>query len=89
MLSRQGASLLKTVGLEDWIAVNGDDYIEKAVTAAKNLPALSALRARLRDQMRTSPLCDAPRFARNMEAALWEMWKRHAEDAARRAVGAH
>jgi len=33
------------------------------------------LRARLREQVRASPLFDAPRFARNFEDALWGMWQ--------------
>jgi protein O-GlcNAc transferase len=33
------------------------------------------LRAGLREQVRTSPLFDAPRFAKHFEQALWEMWQ--------------
>jgi predicted O-linked N-acetylglucosamine transferase (SPINDLY family) len=43
---------------------------------ASDLPRLVDLRSTLRERLRTSPLMDAPRFARNMEAAYREMWRR-------------
>ena len=77
-LSRQGVGLLTNVGLPDWIAADEDDYICRAVTQAGNLTQLADLRRRLRHQVLTSPVFDAPRFASHFEAALREMWrKRH------------
>ena len=70
MLSRQGASLLSAAGLHDWIATDAEDYVAKAVAHASDLDRLSALRMRLREQVRTSALFDAERFARNFEALL-------------------
>ncbi|MBI3480942.1 MAG: tetratricopeptide repeat protein [Nitrosomonadales bacterium] len=75
LLSRQGASLLTAVGLNDLVANSEADYIAKAVALASDLPGLAALRAGLREQARTSTLYDAQRFARNFEAALWGMWQ--------------
>ena len=43
---------------------------------AGDLPRLSGLRATLRDRLEASPLMNAPRFARNIEAAYHEMWRR-------------
>jgi predicted O-linked N-acetylglucosamine transferase (SPINDLY family) len=77
LLSRQGASLLTAAGLGDWIATSREDYIAKALAFASDLSELSALRSGLREKVRTSPLLDAPRFARNFEDALWSMWKLH------------
>jgi len=78
-IARVGESLLNTVGLGEWVAADEDEYVAKAVAMASDLPRLAALRASLRPQMAASPLCDAPRFARNFEAALRGMWVRWCE----------
>ncbi len=72
---RGGVSLLANLGLENLIATNERDYIEKAAALANDLPRLANLRATLRDLMSKSPLVDAPRFARNIEVAYRQMWK--------------
>ncbi len=72
--SRHSASHLSNVGLADWIAPDADAYIEMAVARAADLAGLARLRAELRPMMRASPLCDAPRFARNLGAALRAAW---------------
>ena len=74
-LSRTAASIAQNVGLADWIATSEDDYVAKAVSFAGDLPKLAALRAGLREQVRVSPLFDAPRFAKHFEEALWGMWQ--------------
>lgn len=76
MLGRQGASLLGAAGLQDWIAADIDEYIEIAIEAAAHPQVLADLRAGLREKMVASPLCDALRFARNLESALWTMYSR-------------
>jgi protein O-GlcNAc transferase len=75
-LSRCGQSLAYNAGLADWIAEDDDDYVAKAVMHTQDLKQLSALRTGLRQQVLASPLFDAPRFARHLEAALWGMWER-------------
>jgi predicted O-linked N-acetylglucosamine transferase (SPINDLY family) len=72
-VSRVGASLLTHAGLAGWIAATPDDYVARAVAAVRDLPALAALRRGLREQVRTSPLCDAVRFTRGFEAACEAM----------------
>ena len=79
-IARVGESLLNSVSLPDWVAATSEDYVAKAASAAHDLQALAQLRSRLRAQMATSPLCDAPRFARNLEAAFREMWIRWCAD---------
>jgi hypothetical protein len=70
-----GESIAHNAGLADWIAENDDDYVAKAVLHTADLGRLAALRKRLRAQVLASPLFDAPRFARHLEAALWGMWE--------------
>jgi predicted O-linked N-acetylglucosamine transferase (SPINDLY family) len=69
-LSRQGLSILQNLGLADWVARDADDYVARAVRHAGDLATLSALRQGLRARLLASPLCDAPRFARHLEAGL-------------------
>jgi predicted O-linked N-acetylglucosamine transferase (SPINDLY family) len=76
LVSRQGASLLACAGLDDWIAVGADDYVARALAHATDIDDLVRLRSTLRQEVLTSPLFDAARFARNLEAALEGMWQR-------------
>ena len=68
-------SVAHHAGLTDWVAVDKDEYVAKAVAFTSNLERLAALRDGLRKQVLASPLFDAPRFARNFEDALWGMWQ--------------
>lgn len=88
-LSRQGLGLLGNVGLESWSATTVDDYVHIAVTAAKDLAALAALRDELRQRMRSSPIMDADRFASDLQALLRRAWGAWCEQrSARGAVAA-
>jgi predicted O-linked N-acetylglucosamine transferase (SPINDLY family) len=77
--SRAGLSLLSCVGLGELAASSEDGFVRIAVELAGNLPRLAEMRATLRARMRASPLMDAPRFARNLEAAFLWIWKRRTE----------
>jgi predicted O-linked N-acetylglucosamine transferase (SPINDLY family) len=72
-LSHLGESIAHNSGLSDWIAVDEEDYIAKAVAFASDLESLSALRKGMREQILHAPLLDAPRFARHFEKALRAM----------------
>lgn len=74
-VSRAGVSLLNNVGLPQLVATSPDDLVELASRVAKNLPELTELRRTLRQRMQESPLMDAPRLARNLEAAYRAMWQ--------------
>ena len=73
--SRHSASHLGNAGLGDWVAADIAGYVDLAVARAADLPALRRLRAGLRPMMKASPLCDAPRFAANLGAALRQVWQ--------------
>jgi protein O-GlcNAc transferase len=80
MVSRQGASLLTCSGLSDWIALDEEDYITKAVVHASDMEKLARLRSNLRQQVLASPLFDGRKFATNFETAMWEMWQQFREN---------
>jgi protein O-GlcNAc transferase len=73
--SRHSTSHLSNVGLADWVTETAEDYVAMAVARAGDIPALAKLRAGLRERVRRSPLCDAPRFGRNLGAALRHTWR--------------
>ncbi len=73
-VSRVGVSQMSNLGLQELIARNLDNYVDIAVQLANNLPRLAALRGGLRERMRISPLIDAPRFIKNLEAAYKQLW---------------
>ncbi len=72
-LSHAGETIMRNAGLPTWIAFDDDDYVARATHFAADIAHLAQLRARLRDQVRTSPLFDAPRFARHFEDAMHGM----------------
>jgi predicted O-linked N-acetylglucosamine transferase (SPINDLY family) len=76
---RVGASLLAQVGLSDLIADSVEAYVATAAALAGDPLRLSELRHSLRPRMAASPLCDAPAFARKVEAAYRTMWQRWCE----------
>ncbi len=61
--------------LPEFAAQSKQTYVEAAVGLANDLDRLTALRSGLRERMRTSPLCDADAFARNVETAYRDMWR--------------
>jgi len=75
LVAHQGESILYNVGLPDWIAADDEAYVAIAAARAADLAGLAVLRAGLRARLLASPLCDAPRFARNFEAALRAIWQ--------------
>jgi predicted O-linked N-acetylglucosamine transferase (SPINDLY family) len=72
---RHSLSHLSTVGLTEPIADSADDYVERAVELANDLPRLAQWRATLRQRMASSPLCDSRRFAANLLGALRSVWQ--------------
>jgi predicted O-linked N-acetylglucosamine transferase (SPINDLY family) len=81
-VGRGGLSILSNIGLPELVARSEDEYMRIAGELADNLPQLSQLRCTLRQRMEQSPLMDAPKFARNIEAAYRQMWRTWCETAA-------
>ena len=74
-ISRASSSLLSNVGIPEIAAASEADYLRIAAELARDIQRLASLRATLRDRMIISPLLDAPRYVRNLEAAFRGAWK--------------
>jgi len=74
-LAHLGEMVVRTVGLDEWIAVDDEDYLARAIAFARDLPALERLRASLRERVERSPLADAERFAGHLATAFEQMWQ--------------
>lgn len=79
-VGRIGSAILQGLGRAEWIASSEQDYVDKVVALACDLPALATLRTGLRAEMRASVLMDAPRFARAVEDAYRQMFTRWTQD---------
>jgi predicted O-linked N-acetylglucosamine transferase (SPINDLY family) len=73
---RSGAGILARLGLDALVAGTRRDYVSRAVALAEDPQRLLTLRDELRGRMAGSPLCDAAGFARDIEAAYRDMWRR-------------
>jgi protein O-GlcNAc transferase len=75
-VGRGGLSILANLGLRELAAHDEEQYVRIAAQLAGDVPRLAQLRQTLRARMQQSPLMDAPRFARNVEAAYRTLWRR-------------
>jgi predicted O-linked N-acetylglucosamine transferase (SPINDLY family) len=74
-VGRFGASILGSLGLNDWVASNVQQYMRRAADAASDVGALAALRSSLRARFKASPLGGDPALlARDMESAYRKLW---------------
>ena len=73
-VSRVAGSLLRTLGLPEFITTSLLEYEGKALHLAHNREILAELRTRLAANRATSRLFDAGRFARAIEKAYVSMW---------------
>jgi len=76
--ARLAGSILTAAGLPELITGSLGEYEARAIALARDPQALLALRTRLKREGEASLLFDTPRFARALEAAYREMWRRYA-----------
>jgi predicted O-linked N-acetylglucosamine transferase (SPINDLY family) len=80
--ARISASLLRAAGLPEYVACDLEGYVARAVALGRDpdTPArLALLRRTMRDQLRAAPACNTRAFARDMETAYAEMWRRRGD----------
>ena len=76
-VARVGLTLVSHLGFPEWGVETPAAYVAKCLELTGDLTGLAEVRRRLREQMRQSPLCDAPQFIRHLETAyrgLWQRW---------------
>ena len=71
--SRCGESILKNANLENFIASNNEDYINKAIFYANNTDKLNEARKELYEKIEESPLFDTKSFSKDFCEALDKM----------------
>ena len=74
-VSRMSAAVLTGADLREWIAVNEDEYLNRAVRAANQCLHLRQSRNQLRQHLQSSPLGDA----KSLNHALHQAWVGMAE----------
>ena len=75
-VGRMTASLLTTIGLNEFIAETAEQYIEIACRWANDVQKLSELRGNLRTILGRSPLCDEPAYVCQLEHIYQTEWQR-------------
>lgn len=81
-VSRAGTTLLENLGLGRFVARSPEQYVETAAGLLRDPAGLAALKRELRGRIESSPLMDAPRFARGVEAAFRSAWRAWCEQRA-------
>lgn len=74
IIGRQTTSFLKELKMNEWVAENKEQYIQKAVDLSQDLTQLNNIRQNLRKEFLESSICDARNFALDFEEVLEEMW---------------
>ncbi len=80
MVSRQTASLLNSLELDDLIATDNDDYVRCVLDLAKAGERRRALRAGLRERMQLT-IANVERHAHELSGAIREAWRAWCDDA--------
>jgi predicted O-linked N-acetylglucosamine transferase (SPINDLY family) len=80
VVGRAGFSQLSNLNLTELAACTPEEFVRIASALAHDLPRLKGLRADLRQRMEQSPLMDAAGFARGIESAYRQMWRKWCAD---------
>lgn len=76
---RHSATHLVNAGLPELVVDSWDEYRQRVIELANDLPNLSVIRACLRRVLMESPVCDGARFAHHFTTAMRAIWQRHCQ----------
>jgi len=74
-VSRTSATLLRSAGLEDLVAVDISAYVDLAIQLAADSETLKIMRQTMRSKLLDSKACDTVAFARSMEQLYRDLWE--------------
>ena len=74
-LYKCGASINKNIKLDQFIANNKNDYVNKAGEISKNFQELSNIRKNIRKRLIESPVFDNMGLVKNLSKILFQKWK--------------
>lgn len=75
--ARHSASLLRQVGLDDWVCADEDALVARVQAALADAEGLSRLRGELRERLEHSTLGHGVSFAGRFQATLRRIWAAH------------
>ena len=74
--SRCGSSILKNANLDNLIALDKKDYVNKVLFLSENLDYLNKLRKKIFDEILKSPLYDVNSFAKDFYGLILNTYKK-------------
>ncbi len=75
-VDRVAASLVTHLGRPEFAAGSREEYVRIARDLASNLDGLAEIRSSLRQELLASPICDEKAYAKSVEDAYRDMWRR-------------
>ncbi|OHV12002.1 hypothetical protein BH688_04855 [Kushneria phosphatilytica] len=76
---RHSATHLINAGMSELVTGSWDEYRQRVIELASDIPNLSVIRACLRQFLMQSPVCDAEKFGKHFSTAMRAVWQRHCE----------
>ena len=75
IIGRASASIMTTLGLQDWVSESPQAYVALAVQKAAMLASLVELRLQLRDRLSSSVIGDRTAYAQAAEREYRQLWR--------------
>lgn len=76
MFGRQGAMILRALGLDDWLATDREQYVTVAARHAADIDGLVALRSSIRERWQSSDAANPGAYAKALMDTLNSEWQR-------------
>jgi predicted O-linked N-acetylglucosamine transferase (SPINDLY family) len=73
---RSGTAAMSHAGLERFVASDAQDFVQRGVALAEEIPMLAELRATMRERCLASPMFQPDFIAQSVSRALRTMWQR-------------